>query len=617
MRLSRHGFCFHGLNIGPSQRRFLVIVCDVTSMSCDPADSMKCVKWGSVCMEDMSTMIEREKSKKELLLEVKALRGRIDELEKNAGASRSAVSRLFGIVNFFPDATLVINKDRKVIVWNRAMAELTGIPEEEMLGKGDYEYAVPFYGERRPILVDMALDPNVHQSIHDQYTVLKKRGEIHFAEGYTPALENGEYVYLSATASALHDEKGNIIGAVECMRDVTQRKLAMEDNEKLQIQLIQAQRMEAIGTLAGGVAHDFNNLLAGIQGYASMSLLVPNQDQRLSSNLHRIEELVTSGAGLTRQLLGIASGGMYDVCPTNINLLLEKCISIFGATNRAIIVSRDMPDDVWSVEVDQVQIEQVFLNLFINAGQAMPGGGNLHVRTRNLHLTEADVKPFEVAHGKYVCISVADTGAGMNEKTLIQIFDPFFTTKKPGKGTGLGLSSAYKIIKNHGGYITVKSKPGKGSTFALCLPGSGKEVPPACEVPEELLTGHETILVVDDEDHIADITREILNSMGYKVLVAKGGREAVAVCMEGTEIIDLIILDMIMPGMSGSKTFKALQDIDSNIKILLASGYGMDGHIQQLLDSGCKGFLQKPFRIGELSRKVRDALDDSGKILKD
>ncbi|MCX5856105.1 MAG: response regulator, partial [Deltaproteobacteria bacterium] len=259
-------------------------------------------------------------------------------------------------------------------------------------------------------------------------------------------------------------------------------------------------------------------------------------------------------------------------------------------------------------EVDQGQMEQVFMNLYVNAWQAMPGGGEIYIETENVLWDDERVLPYAVKPGKYVKISVADTGTGMDEKTKEQIFDPFFTTKEMGRGTGLGLATVYGIIKGHGGMINVDSEPGHGTTFTIYLPASEKEVVKEKTVTGTIAKGTETILLVDDEKTVLEVNKEMLEFLGYPVYAAGNGQEAVAVYMEKSEEIDLVILDMIMPGISGGETFDRLREINSDIRVILSSGYSIEGEAQEILSRGCNGFLQKPFQLEKLSRKVREVL---------
>ncbi len=391
--------------------------------------------------------------------------------------------------------------------------------------------------------------------------------------------------------------------------DITERKQAEEEKRILKERLQHAEKIEAIGTLAGGVAHDFNNLLMGIQGNASLALKDIDPTHPTYENLKRIEEQVQSGATLTKQLLGFARGGKYEVKPTDMNEILEKISSMFGRTKKEISIQRKHGKDLWSVEVDRGQMEQVFLNLYVNAWQAMPGGGEIYLETQNVLLDEAIALSLFAKPGKYVKIAVTDTGTGMDEKTKARIFEPFFTTKGMGRGSGLGLATVYGIIKGHHGMINVYSEPGHGTTFTVYLPASEKEVVTEKTATEEIVRGKETILLVDDQKMVMEVSKEMLETLGYKVYAAGSGQEAIAVYMEKKDKIDLVILDMIMPGISGAGTFDRLREINPDVKILLSSGYSLNGQAQEILDRGCKGFLQKPFRLSQLSGKIREILD--------
>jgi CheY-like chemotaxis protein/anti-sigma regulatory factor (Ser/Thr protein kinase) len=253
-------------------------------------------------------------------------------------------------------------------------------------------------------------------------------------------------------------------------------------------------------------------------------------------------------------------------------------------------------------------MEQVFMNLYVNAWQAMPGGGEIYLETEDVLLDDEQAIPYAIAPGKYVKITVTDTGTGMDEKTRERIFDPFFTTKAMGRGTGLGLATVYGIIKGHKGTIHVDSEPGHGTTFHIYLPASEKEVVKEKTATGTIARGTETILLVDDEKMVLEVSRELLESMGYRVYPAGSGQEAIAVYMEKQKEIDMVILDMIMPGISGGETFDRLREINPEIKVLLSSGYSIEGQAQEIMDRGCNGFLQKPFRLANLSRKVREML---------
>jgi CheY-like chemotaxis protein len=367
--------------------------------------------------------------------------------------------------------------------------------------------------------------------------------------------------------------------------------------------------MEAVGTLAGGIAHDFNNLLTGIQGYASLMSLDMNITHPLYDKLKGIEDQVRSGAELTKQLLGFARGGRYEVSVTDMKEIINKTSSMFGRTKKEITLHRNYEDNIWAVEIDRGQMEQVLLNIYVNAWQAMPDGGDLYLETANVYLDQDSARTYGVNPGRYVRVAVTDTGIGMDEQTRKRIFEPFFTTKEMGRGTGLGLASVYGIIKGHNGIIDVHSEKGHGATFTIYLPASEKELVKEEKGFTDIARGEGTILLVDDEDVIIDVGSEILEVLGYKVSVARSGREAIEIYKEQQNEIDMVILDMIMPEMDGGETFNALKSIDPGVKVILSSGYSQDARSTRMMEQGCYGFIQKPYSVNTLSQKVKEVLD--------
>jgi CheY-like chemotaxis protein len=295
-----------------------------------------------------------------------------------------------------------------------------------------------------------------------------------------------------------------------------------------------------------------------------------------------------------------------------LNHLIQKNADMFARTKKELSIDLRLQENIWSVEVDRSQIDQVLLNLYVNAWQAMPGGGQLTIQTKNSRFEEKFVRPFNIEPGKYVEISITDTGVGMDDETCKRIFDPFFTTKQRGRGTGLGLASAYGIIKNHDGIITAQSEKGQGTTFTIYLPASDKPVREAEIAPVEQLTGTGTILLIDDEDMILEVGQALLEKLGYRVLVAAGGRAGLEIYRQDRAQIDLVILDVIMPEMNGAETYKRLIEIDSRVKVLFSSGYTMDSVAHDLLKQGSQSFIQKPFDIQQLSLKIREAMHRPG-----
>lgn len=376
-----------------------------------------------------------------------------------------------------------------------------------------------------------------------------------------------------------------------------------------------AQKMEAIGTLAGGVAHDFNNLLTAMAGNVSLLKVNGRLDERDLERLNRIESCIQSGAKLSGQLLGLARGGKYETEICNPNLLIRQAVELFGRTRKDIEICLELGCGVAAVEVDKSQLEQVLLNLYLNAAQAMPGGGTLSLKTENIEINDQQAVDFEISVGPYVLISITDTGSGIAKHIQSRIFDPFFTTKEMGRGTGLGLASAYGIMKNHGGAIDVSSEPGCGATFFLYLPAVSQLVrevvsSAGASGADLLQRGRETVLIVDDEEIMLEIGREILESLGYQVLTAENGVVATALYERERENIDLVMLDIVLPGMSGGEIFAALKKINPTVKVLLVSGYSPGGEVAEILAEGGCGFLQKPFDLFKLSQLLRELLLD-------
>lgn len=371
-----------------------------------------------------------------------------------------------------------------------------------------------------------------------------------------------------------------------------------------------AQKLESMGLLAGGIAHDFNNLLTGIQGYASLMGLNLEPDHPNQSHIRIIESLVSRASALTRQLLGFARGGKYEVKPTRMDELVRGAADMLGRTRKEIRIHHDHSPDLWLVAADQGQMDQVMMNLFINAVHAMPNGGDLFLKTQNVVIDETEAYRLSIRAGNIVRITVEDTGVGMEAAILSSIFDPFFTTREVGKGSGLGLASVYGIIKNHDGVIDVESEPGRGTRFVITLPAIPDQpvsLAPPSSSPEIRGTG--TILLVDDEEMIREVGQMMLEHLGFAVITASSGREAIQKYRQQEDDIDLILLDMIMPEMTGSQTFDQLKAINPEVRVLLTSGYSADGQAADILRRGCRGFIQKPFRVDALSGKIQDALN--------
>ena len=389
-------------------------------------------------------------------------------------------------------------------------------------------------------------------------------------------------------------------------RDLTRQRL-LED------QLIQAHKMEAIHTLAGGISNDLNNLLMGIQGNTSLMLFDMSHENSNYNRLKEIERFINNGAVISEKLFSFTQSGKYLVQPNDINQIVSKTLTHFSTNRETVMIHENYKKDVITVEVDKRQIEQALFNIYANAWQAMPKGGDLYVSTDNVTFDEDYAKPFGLEGGHYVKISITDTGIGMDKQMQVRIFDPFFTTKTMGKGMGLGLATVYWIIKNHNGIVNVYSEKNKGTTFNIYLPIQPHSHSVALNSVEVTrLQGTETILVVDDNDGIVDVCRNMLRQLGYDVLTAASAKEIFNLVInapDSSKTPKLVILDMIMPHMDSEAILEGLKTADPKIKVLLSSGHNLNGQVTALLKQGCDGFIQKPFNMEELAKRVRGILD--------
>ncbi len=417
--------------------------------------------------------------------------------------------------------------------------------------------------------------------------------------------KDGSRIIVQETANAVFDENGQLIEIRGIIRDITERT-------HLEQQLAQAQKMESIGLLAGGIAHDFNNILGGILGYASFMKMKIDPTDPFYKYLEIIEKGAEHAADLTSQLLAFARGGQYNIKPTNLNSVIRETIKIIRRTfDRSIEIQTSFENNLPNVEADSGQLQQVVMNLCVNARDAMPTGGKMTVSTSLTAFSqdEINVNP-NAKEGPYVVMEVSDTGVGMNEEVTGRIFEPFFTTKKHGHGTGLGLSMVYGVVKNHGGFLQVDSQIGQGSRFRIYLPATEKEEKPLIASPELAPTGSAVILIVDDEAAIREVTQDILESCGYRVLTAEDGEKAVKVFQKHAQEIDLVLLDIVMPKMGGEETFAKLREISPDVRVLLSSGYSQNEKAQQLLQEGALEFIQKPYQAKNLLSRIESILEN-------
>jgi nitrogen-specific signal transduction histidine kinase/CheY-like chemotaxis protein len=384
--------------------------------------------------------------------------------------------------------------------------------------------------------------------------------------------------------------------------DITERR-------KLEEQFRQAQRLESVGRLAGGVAHDFNNSLTVIRGFANLALKGETNAQKR----HDLDVIVASAdraATLTRQLLAFSRKQILDMTVVNLNVLLENVTKTLPRLiGEDVQVSMSLDPQLANVKADPVQVEQILMNLAVNARDAMPTGGMLDIATSNTTLDEEYAAHHaEVTPGPYVLLSISDNGCGMDKKMLAQIFEPFFTTKGVGKGTGLGLSTVYGIVKQHGGHVAVYSEPGRGTTFKVYLPAIAEQASEVTTQADEIATGHGTILLVEDEDSVREVGKRFLEAAGYDVLEADSAESARKIFAEHQSDVVLLVTDVVMPGDSGRALYDGLRQERPSLKVLYVSGYADEAIVHHgVLEPGTP-FLQKPFTEEKLTQKVRDVL---------
>ncbi|MFZ7126017.1 MAG: PAS domain S-box protein [Desulfobacterales bacterium] len=516
----------------------------------------------------------------------------IDQRKQTETALRESEEKYRSILEDMEEGYFETDLDGRLTFFNDSLCRILGFERPELTGMAPESYTTPEEADRITRIFER---------------ILKERKPVQVS-GFEIVRKDGFRRTLALSTSLLVDNADRPVGFRGLVHDVTQMVKAEQERRRMEIRFQQAQRLKGLGTLAGGVAHDFNNLLMGIQGNVSVMMLDLDADSELVEYVRNIQECVQSGAKLTRQLLGFARGGKYMTEPADPNVLVQATCQMFGRTRKEITIHENYDPGIWSISVDQKQIEQVLLNIYINAWQAMPRGGDLFLETRNALLDAEAVIPHDLQPGRYVQIAIRDTGIGMDETTRQRIFEPFFTTKEIGTGTGLGLASAFGIIKNHNGLIDVESEPGKGSTFSIYLPACGRPVAvlPGTDVAN--LMGDETILLVDDEDVILKACRIMLERAGYAVITADSGEAAMEAYQKHRSNIDLVILDIIMPGINGGEIYNRLKEIDPDVRVLLCSGYSIEDQASSILARGCNGFIQKPYSPDQLYRKIREIL---------
>jgi CheY-like chemotaxis protein len=373
--------------------------------------------------------------------------------------------------------------------------------------------------------------------------------------------------------------------------------------------------MEAVGTLAGGIAHDFNNILGAVIGYTELAQELAQDGDANGEELEQVLLAAERARDLVRQILTFSRKAEADLRPVSLNRAVREALKLLEPTlPKMIDIQARLAEDLRLVNADPTQVDQVLLNLAANAADAMPEGGRLTIETSNVVLGEEHRRRHpEASPGGYVMLSVADTGHGMDKQTAARIFDPFYTTKEVGKGTGLGLATVYGIVKAHNGYIYCASQPGQGTTFEMFLPVLHAAGPAEAGLDEPAggpPGGSETILLVDDEQALRTLGARALESRGYRVLTADNGEQALEIYRAQTGEVDLVIMDLGMPGMGGRKAMRSILDLNPRVKVVIASGYSPDAQVKDALEAGAAGYVAEPFRKADLLATVRGVLDD-------
>ena len=527
-----------------------------------------------------------------------AMQAEIIDRKRTEESLRKSEEKYRNILESIQDGYFEVDLAGNFTFLNDVSCQHLGYSRDELIGTNNRQY------------VDEKMAKELYQLFNRIYRTGKpiKPLEIEYIR------KDGTKLIAEISPSLIRDSDGKPIGFRGISRDITERKQAEEEKLSLQEQLRQSQKMEAIGQLAGGVAHDFNNLLTVIKGYSQLSLLDLKENDSLRGNIQEIEKATQRATDLTRQLLAFSRRQILDLKVLDLNVLLkdlEKMLRrIIGEDIQLVTL---LSEDLGKVKIDPSQIEQVIFNLAVNARDAMPSGGKLAIETANVELDEEYAHAHvSVAPGRYVRLSVSDTGVGMTQEVKERVFEPFFTTKEKGKGTGLGLSMVYGIVKQSNGNIWLYSEPGRGTTFRIYFPRTDEEADTLHEREETAFfpKGSETILLVEDDELVRDLATRLLEQQGYRVLKATNGQEALLVAKERVgETIHLLLADIVMPQMGGKELADWLKISRPNVKVLYTSGYADNTIVHHgVLDPGTH-FLQKPFSLKTLSHKVREVLD--------
>jgi two-component system cell cycle sensor histidine kinase/response regulator CckA len=495
------------------------------------------------------------------------------------------------------DAFVRIDMTGRIQEANRAYHALLGYSEEELLERTNGDLTPEKWHALEADMIAEQVLVSGHSRVYEKEYRRK----------------DGTLFPVELRTFLLRDDTGQPVGMWAIVRDITERRRAEEEKAKLESQLRQSQKMESVGRLAGGVAHDFNNMLSVILGYAELIKARLMDDDPLLRDIQAIEKAAGHSRDVTRQLLALSRKQIIEPRLMSLNDLITSSQNTLSRLIGEDIDLRFYPeDDLQLINFDPTQVDQILVNLVVNARDAMPDGGRLTIETANIHLDEAYCRNhLGFKPGHYVLLGLSDDGVGMDKELQSHLFEPFFTTKEVGEGTGLGLATVYGMVKQNGGFINVYSEPGQGSTFKIYIPSAGeqeKKIQETEEVP--MAYGAGIVLLVEDEEMVREVAKEILEEIGYTVLAAATPQEAVSLCENKDTIIDLLLTDVVMPGMSGKELKKAVEVIRPGIKVLFMSGYTSNVIAHRgVLEKGVH-FIQKPFSMKDLAQKVREAIGE-------
>ncbi|KMY68085.1 hypothetical protein AAU61_09800 [Desulfocarbo indianensis] len=591
-----------GIEFGQHSRKWQIFHTDGAPYPTDELPLVKAIRKGEAVFNE--EMIIRDEKGEDHLIFVNAAPIRDQEGVITSGVAvfqditehkrleeerKAHEKRLQAIWEASADPMVVYDQQGRATYVNPAFSRVFGWSAEEVLGR-----RVPFVPEDQAQPTMEAINALYNKSASPSFETKR-------------LTKDGQTLNVLISAAGVTDEMGEVVGMVVNLTDMTKTK-------RLESQLRQAQKMEAIGTLAGGIAHDFNNILGSVIGYTELAQRLARKGSENSRELDQVMKAAERARNLVKQILTFSRKAEAEPRPLSMNALVMQTLQLLEPTlPKMISLETQLSPALNLINADPNQMEQVIINLATNAADAMPDGGRLLIETGNVFLDEDYcAQHLEVRPGQYVLLMFSDTGQGMTHEIVEHIFDPFFTTKKVGKGTGLGLSTVYGIVKGHGGYVYCYSECGLGTTFKIYLPVRPIEAPlldSQRSLSEDLLKGGETILLVDDEEPLRELGAMTMQSMGYKVLTACNGEEALRIYAGQGGAIDLVVMDLGMPGMGGHKAMKKILALNPEAKVVIASGYSANGQVKDSLESGAAGYVAKPFRLADLLGSIRSVLD--------